>query len=1230
MATLQQTRIRGRAAVRPAPATRCRPRPSRRSSIRQAIERLESRTLLSTIVWSNRGTLSDDSDRFAREYGADAESARRIVDRVLADWATIVEDFHYRDGGNSYTVLLDARDLNGFRGVAFDIRTDADGKPTQCSIAMDDDGGEQAWYFDPVPDDDAEFTELRHAFAAAMPGSGAASDFYRTVAHEVGHCLGIASPQSRSLAIGRFLTPTRIADPVSPSARLYLFSGPSITATLTDRQGGHTFEGPSVAGLPIHPDDLLNPGRAFRPPPIVRARISDTNALILQDAYGYTIRLPSQTNTLLAELNRSTGELIVRGTPGDQADTIAVDWPAAGQLRVRVNDTAELFDAASVASMHIQSGGGDDTVAVDLADATALPAGGVTCDAGTGSDRLIVLRDSDLTLGDAGLVSDWGTIALSGVEAAELVGGSQANRLDARAFSGPVTLDGGAGDDTLLGGARDDLLQATAGRDHLDGGAGNDTLDGAAAGSLPVALIGGSGVDRLLVQADGDLTLTATELTTSATVVPLDGIDEAGVLGGAGGNRFDASAFPGPVTLDGAAGDDVLIGGPASDHLSGGPGADQLAGGDGDDTIEDSAAELAAGQILDGGAGSDQLTFTGDVDMLLADLSLTITGPAVVSLVAIESARLTGGGGANRLDASWFAGPVSLDGAAGNDTLLGGPQADELLGNSGDDVLESSPGRDTLAGGSGHDSLDLQGGGFDDALDGGPGTDLLRFAADLDMTLDDTRFAVAVLGSVTFADVEQAELAGGGSGNRLDASAFSGAVTLIGGAGDDLLRGGAGVDRLAGGDGDDTLDGGAGSGPAGSYDGGDGTDQLEVRGGSVRLSATGVAFAGLDVMPLTGIEQANLLGGPAADRLDAAQFAGPVTLDGGDGNDTLLGGSGADWFFSSAGNDSMDGGAGLDTLDFSSSPRGVRVDLTRRTATGHGSDRVLAMDRLIGSPHHDALVGSRDAEWLAGGDGRDTIAGGDAADTLEGGDGNDRLDGGDGADSVAGGPGNDRIAGGSGADSLSGGGGDDRLDGGDDADQIDGGDDSDRLDGGDDPDTLAGGSGNDTLKGGRGRDSLDGGRGRDALAGGDDADTLEGGTDEDRLAGDRGDDSLDGDDHADTLSGGSGNDLLAGGDGDDSLTGDDGHDRLDGGGANDTLRGGSGDDSLFGAAGDDSLAGDAGNDLLAGGADTDLLRGGSGNDALDGGPGPDSLFGETGIDVLNSDADDVVVDAGPQ
>ncbi len=122
----------------------------------------------------------------------------------------------------------------------------------------------------------------------------------------------------------------------------------------------------------------------------------------------------------------------------------------------------------------------------------------------------------------------------------------------------------------------------------------------------------------------------------------------------------------------------------------------------------------------------------------------------------------------------------SVNGSAGNDTLIGGDAADNLdgganddrlIGRAGDDLLTGSDGNDTASGGSGND--EVMGGIGDDIVVGQSGNDTLDGGNDND-TMD------------------------GGAGDDI----------LEGGAGNDILRGRAGEDELAGGEGRDFLTGG--------------------------------------------------------------------------------------------------------------------------------------------------------------------------------------------------------------------------------------------------------------------------------------------------------------------------------------------------------------------------------------------------------------------------------------
>src|SRR5215831_4552857 len=72
-------------------------RPSRRLRWRPLLDALEQRTLPSTILWTNRGSSSNDSDGFNAVFGSSADIARSDVDAAIADWQNTIASFNYSD-----------------------------------------------------------------------------------------------------------------------------------------------------------------------------------------------------------------------------------------------------------------------------------------------------------------------------------------------------------------------------------------------------------------------------------------------------------------------------------------------------------------------------------------------------------------------------------------------------------------------------------------------------------------------------------------------------------------------------------------------------------------------------------------------------------------------------------------------------------------------------------------------------------------------------------------------------------------------------------------------------------------------------------------------------------------------------------------------------------------------------------------------------------------------------
>jgi Ca2+-binding RTX toxin-like protein len=375
-----------------------------------------------------------------------------------------------------------------------------------------------------------------------------------------------------------------------------------------------------------------------------------------------------------------------------------------------------------------------------------------------GTDRVHSEGPGDFVLTDDTLTTLRGRASLADIDEAALVGDAGANRFDAAAFTGRLTiLEGGGGNDTLVG--RDELI------------------------------------DRVQAHGNVDFTLTNTRLTGLGEVTLVD-IDEATLVGDGDANVIDASAFTrGTVRLYGESGDDELIGGSGNDRLDGGVG---------DDT-------------LDGGSGVDRVEGRGDVDFTLTDSELT--GLGTDALIGIEQALLVGSTSANVLDASAFTGSlVLLEGRGGDDTLIGradgidrvlargdvdfaltdgelaGLGTDTLtdidevhfIGNSGANVFDASAytggpvvmragaGNDTLLGGQGDDIL--QGGNGADRLVGGTGADTMNGGAGVDV------FAFLATSDSPSEEAQRDLIRdfNGAGGDSLDLSAIDADTTLAG------------------------------------------------------------------------------------------------------------------------------------------------------------------------------------------------------------------------------------------------------------------------------------------------------------------------------------------------------------------------------------------------------------------------------------------------------------------
>ena|GEM_PF-2009796 len=494
-------------------------------------------------------------------------------------------------------------------------------------------------------------------------------------------------------------------------------------------------------------------------------------------------------------------------------------------------------------------------------------------------------------------------------------------------------------------------------------------------------------------------------------------------------------AIQAPATLDGKAGDDVLVSGPYGDILLGGDGIDtasfaNLAGGvqvnletgahggqaeldlifsienlrgsKGDDTlVGDQGSNTIEGDggndILDGGSGIDNLTYANALAGVTVDLShqgpQDTVGAGVDTISHFENLAGSKFGdvlGGDALD-------NQITGGAGNDTLNGGAGSDQLSGGTGNDVLDGGTGFNTLDGGSGNDVIVGATGSPAELstdysiLNGGIGTDEASYAnadgpINVNLTLDGPQFTIGSvyeqlvsIENVTGSNFDDF-IDGNNFNNRIssglgndDVSGHYGNDTIDGGGGDDRLFGSNGNDLLIGGLGDDLLDGGTGIDTA-AY-----TDAASAVFIDLAVT-TGQDTKGAGIDTLKDVE--NVTGSAFADTLYGNAMNN--ALAGGVGNDILRGNGGNDVLDGGPGNDTLDGGSGTDLATYATATSAVAVSLALTGAQdtgGSGIDTLTGIENLTGSAFSDTLTGNGLANVITGGAGNDIMAGGAGNDT---------------------------------------------------------------------------------------------------------------------------------------------------------------------------------------------------------------------------------------------------------
>lgn len=670
--------------------------------------------------------------------------------------------------------------------------------------------------------------------------------------------------------------------------------------------------------------------------------------------------------------------------------------------------------AFTTGTVTLDGGAGDDTLTGTAgADTLIGGAGDDSLVGGAGDDTYSFDADSSLSGPTGDLITETAaggtdTVDFSGTNSVGVafeLGLTTAQTVNANlvltltASNGIEHVRGGGGNDTLIGNALVNRIEGLGGADVLTGRLGNDILDG------------GSGSDRVFEDRNVNMVLTDASLGfAGGESDSLTSIELATLIGGAGANTLDASAFTGSSRLEGQGGNDVLLGGSGADTLVGGAGDDTLTGGAANDVyLFDADTNLGTDTVNElVGGGTDTLDYSG-TEAAIVTVNL--------STAAAQLAARTPPPG------SVIRHTLDLSGGSVVENIMGGMLDDILTGNSLANRLEGRAGADTLTGAGGNDWLQ-----------GGDDADTYVFDADVALGTDHIWEDVGTGGTDTLdfsttaspitVDLGEGEAQTVNANLTLRLIACHSLENVVGGAGADSLTGNTLDNRITGGGGNDSLIGNRGNDTfVFDADLSLGSDNLaedaDSEGGldALDFSATTtlpVTFdlsdstpppqavnANLQVQLSSGSAFENIKGGQAGNTLRGNALDN--VLVGGAGNDSILAALGDDLIEGRGGNDTLTGGSGndtykfnadtdtgtativetasggVDTLDFSASTAGVTVNLSNpapQAVTGSLSLDLQATDRI---------------EHVIGGAGNDVLRGNGLENILNGGAGDDRY-----------------------------------------------------------------------------------------------------------------------------------------------------------------------------------------------------------------------------------------------
>ena len=362
-------------------------------------------------------------------------------------------------------------------------------------------------------------------------------------------------------------------------------------------------------------------------------------------------------------------------------------------------------------------------------------------------------------------------------------------------ITGSMIQGGGNGDNIVIANPTTDVT--------VRGGSDNDLINGVNGGTKIILngnkgfdniMVGGTFVNSSIFGGDNDDTIEIQAgildntdilgdkgndlITDNGRALNINFRNGSAIYGNDGTDFINFSATTTTIVAQGGNGDDSIIGGSGVDTLTGGAdndyidgnaGDDNLSGSAGNDFFNTTAAEFTAGETINGGSGTDTVSFEtngatnindgvftnkSDLEVLRAGGGGYTLNLGAAARAATNNLTVFGNTGADYLNAASLGASVTMNGSIGADKLRGSNQADRLE--------NSATAADTLIGAVGSDVIvmtDIGGGAESDVVSydaANQGGNVSTITTDAALTLGDSITGMTLTGAGDDFNIEDA------------------------------------------------------------------------------------------------------------------------------------------------------------------------------------------------------------------------------------------------------------------------------------------------------------------------------------------------------------------------------------------------------------------------------------------------------------------------------------------